>query len=107
MKKLVFLCLFVSFLSGCTKDGAPVSAFLNFDKDVVSVNNGVKADRTGSACTYSVWPWLTVGDSSVESAKKDALISKVSTVDKSHFSVFTWSPAGWFVKTCTVITGEQ
>jgi hypothetical protein len=105
--KLSFLSLIlVSLISGCTKDGAPVSAFINFDKNAVSVDNQVKPKLSGSSCSYALWPWATFGDSSVEAAKSNANISKVATLDKSHFSIFTWSPVGWFVRSCSVVSGE-
>ncbi len=105
--KLIFVSIFLSLMiSGCTKDGAPMSFFLNIDKNSMFNDNNVKPKVSGSACTYSVWPWATVGDSSTNSAKDNAGISKISTIDKSHFSVFTWSPAGWFIRNCSVVTGE-
>jgi hypothetical protein len=106
-KKLILLSLVCLIsLTSCTKDGAPVSLFFNVDKSAISVDNNVKPKLSGSACSYSVWPWATVGDSSIGAAKNSAGISKVSTLDKNHFSVFTWSPAGWFIRTCSVVTGE-
>lgn len=109
MKKttIAILSLIILSVSSCTtNDGAPVSLFLNMDKTSISSDNQVKPKLSGSSCSYSIWPWATIGDSSVNSAKDNAEISKISTLDKSYFSIFTWSPAGWFVRTCTVVTGE-
>ena len=109
MNKLKLTCfslLAMLLISSCTKDGAPTSIVFNADKTAISVDNNVKPRLSGSACSYSIWPWATIGDSSVNSAKDDAGISKVATLDASHLSVFTWSPVGWFVRTCSVVTGE-
>lgn len=107
MKKLALISILSIFLvTGCTKDGTPTSFFLNVDKTAVSVDNNVKPKRTGSACSYAVWPWVTLGDSSVNSARNNGRIKKVATLDKSHFSVFTWTPAGWFIRTCAEVSGE-
>lgn len=106
IKSTCLLLVSVLLLSSCTKDGAPTSIFFNIDKSAISVDNNVKPKLSGSACSYALWPWATIGDSSINSAKASANISKVATLDKGHFSAFTWSPAGWFVRTCTVVTGE-
>ncbi len=107
MKKIILTSLLTAFLAtSCTKDGAPTSLVFNVDNSAVFVDNDVKTKRSGSSCSYAMWPWATVGDSSIGAAKNSAGISKIATLDKSHLSIFTWSPVGWFVKTCSVVSGE-
>ena len=57
--------------------------------------------KTGEACAMSILGIVAVGDASVEAAKAEGGVSKVSTVDYAQFGIL-----GIYANTCTVVKGE-
>ncbi len=106
MKKLISLILCSSLLlSGCASL-QPVGViysggdFYN-GATVVSANERITHSKTGKSCAMSVLSLVAVGDNSVESAKKDGMITRVSSIDYRVDNVL-----GVYGTYCTIVKGE-
>ena len=101
MGKYLFLAASLGFLSSCTM--VTNSGTGNIFTDVVepiSVDNGVRPVKHGEACQTSVLGIISTGDASIEAAKKNGGITRVSTVDVKKNHVLIYGTA------CTVVKGE-
>lgn len=58
-------------------------------------------NKTGTACTQNYVGVVTMGDSSIEAAKKAGGISRVSSVDYEYFTIL-----GFYGKVCTIVKGS-
>ena len=67
-------------------------------------DNSVKTEKRGIACVTNILGLITYGDSSVEKAKKDGRITKVTFVDASYKDFQWYIP--FFQKGCTMVKGE-
>lgn len=102
MKKIVLTILAVSatFLSGCSV--SPVTGAVNVAKwDGPVSNPGVQSLKSGQACAKSILGIVAYGDASIETAKKNAGITKVATVDHETLNVLYF-----YGQYCTVVYGE-
>jgi hypothetical protein len=102
MKKLL-LVLMLSTLSGCAfplTSAGPGFLFTN-TKEGVSVNNEVKAERSGEACQINIIGLIAVGDASIEAAKNKSGILSVAAVNRSFFGIL-----GIFSQACTIVSGR-
>jgi hypothetical protein len=91
-------------MTGCALAPTPVgSGFLFTDvKGPVAVDdNNTGYVKKGEACATNVLGLVATGDASIETAKKVAGISNVSSISSDQFSIL-----GLFSKYCTVVTGE-
>ncbi|MDR1008707.1 MAG: TRL-like family protein [Rickettsiales bacterium] len=84
-------CAFVPTESGRTSLGTIRTPVLATD------NAGSK---TGRACSSNTLGFYGVGDSTIETAKKKASITRVASVDKEVNGYLFYS------ETCTIVTGE-
>ena len=102
MKKILGLATAVSLvsLSGCSI--SPVTGAVNVAKwDGAVSNPEVNVEKSGEACAHSVLGLVAFGDASLETAKKNAGITKVATVDHRTLNVLYFY-GGY----CTVVYGE-
>ena len=74
------------------------------DTQSYSIDNSVKATKTGTACVNNVLFLVAIGDSSIEAAKRNGEITKVAFVDTSYNDFWFYYP--FFQKGCTVVKGE-
>ena len=70
----------VALLSGCAST-IPQGSFFTDVKVPVSAAEGVASLKTGKSQCKSFFGVVTVGDASIEAAKKNGGITRVSTVD--------------------------
>ena len=88
LKKTLPIAILLSVFSGCVS--SPVNGALYTSTihsglgDGGIVNDSVKSEKTGTATCTSVLGMFAFGDCSVDAAKKDGKITKVSSV--SHES---------------------
>ena len=83
MKKQIVLLSAIAgaaLLSGCAST-IPQGSFFTDVKVPVSAAEGVASLKTGKSQCKSFFGVVTVGDSSIETAKKNGGITKVATVD--------------------------
>ena len=89
MKKILSLIALSIIISSCVQQTSNgVSSGLIYtswkDRDPVSrIDNSVQVNKSGKACVKSFAGLISTGDSSIEAAKKNGGISKVSYVDRS------------------------
>lgn len=97
------LLLVAGMMAGCATAGSRNGIGLVFTdvKDTVMATTNVAKSKKGEACATNVLALASTGDMSVETAKRNGGITKVSSIDYSQFSVL-----GIFAKTCTIVTGE-
>lgn len=88
-------------LGGCATTVSPVIGAINVSKWNGTVSNpGVSSAKSGEACAQSLFGLFAFGDASIETAKKNAGISKVATVDHSTTNILVYG------QYCTVVYGE-
>lgn len=83
MKKQIVLLGAIAgsvLLSGCAST-IPQGSFFTDVKVPVSAAEGVASVKTGKSQCKSFFGVVTIGDASIETAKKNGGITKVSTVD--------------------------
>ena len=103
-KALLTLPLLSLMVTGCAFAPTPVGSALIFTdvKGPVAVDdNNTGYAKKGEACATNVLGLVATGDASIETAKKVAGISKVSSVSSDQFSILFL-----FSKYCTIVTGE-
>lgn len=97
------MALSVVFVTGCATVASPVGAgFIYTAVDgPVALTENVGSRKTGKACASNVLGLIATGDASIDKARRNGEIAKVSTVDHNSFSLlFLYS------KFCTVVRGE-
>ncbi len=106
MKKLALLVSLSLLLASCaqTRSGVSSAALVTVWSDTISgsVNNSIEFNKSGSACVINVLGLVSVGDSSVEAAKKDGSVTKIAVADTTYFNFLF----GLFQRGCTVVKGE-
>lgn len=97
---LAVLSLALLTVSGCSV--SPVAGAVNVAKwDGAVSNPGVQSLKSGEACAQSILGLVAFGDASIETAKKNAGITTVSTVDHATLNVLYF-----YGQYCTVVYGE-
>lgn len=100
MRNLSVLSLLV-LLTSCASVAPTGGALFHDIKYGLNATTNTEATKRGEACQTSVLGLVGSGDASINSAKKDAGITQVSSVDASSFSVL------WFYnKYCTIVHGK-
>lgn len=107
---LVIAVIAVTFLVGCI--GAawqPPSGLIYTDASginpstEVQSSDGVRAGKkSGTACAEGYLGLVSTGDMSLETAKKNAGITRVDTLDYQTKSILF----GLYARNCTVVSGE-
>ena len=104
------LLLLPLLLAGCvqTYTGMGTGLVYNSIKDkayYTEVDNTVKSVKSGSSCTTAILGLVSFGDSSLETAKKEGNISKISFIDKKNKDIrLIWLPL--YAEGCTIVHGE-
>ena len=90
----------IASMTGCSV--SPVMGAINIAKWDGNISNpAVASQKNGEACAHSVLGLIAFGDASIETAKKNAGISKVATVDHRTTNILYFY-GGY----CTVVYGE-
>ena len=78
-----------------------VDTLNKYEDGPVTVTENVGSKKKGEACASNVLGLFATGDASIEKARRQGDVAKVSSVDHSSFSLlFLYS------KFCTVVHGE-
>lgn len=102
MKKIVGLMGLAILLTGCAGNMSPVGFGLITDvKGPITATDNTVGSKSGSACAQNILGLYASGDASILSAKQNAGIRKVATVDYSSNGIYPF-----FGKTCVMVTGE-
>lgn len=109
MKKILSLIALSIVVSSCAQTSNGVSSGLIYtswkDRDPISrIDNSVQANKSGKACVKLLAGLISTGDSSIETAKKNGGISKVSYVDRSLEAFNVYIPI--FQEGCTIVHGN-
>ncbi len=91
-------------LSGCAMVMGPVMGawYTDVKGPVTATGQPSKGDRSGEACATSILGLIATGDASIETARKNAGVTKVTAVDMSGSSIL-----GIYAKYCTVVYGSK
>lgn len=103
MKKLLLTSVVIAgalSMSSCATY-QPQGAIYNDATMAVAANPGVQATKTGKACANSYVGLIATGDASVETAMKNAGITKVATMNQHTNNIL-----GVYGEYCTVVTGQ-
>lgn len=105
MKKLMALSLAVtvSAVSGCAVVGAPVSngMIVTNLKGPGHATTSVDATKQGTGCATNILGLFASGDASIDTAKKSARITEVSSVDYQSNSLL-----GIYARFCVIVRGK-
>lgn len=89
------------FVVSCASTGPQGGVLFHDIKYGKYANENTETSKKGEACMSSVLGLFSFGDASIEAAKRDSGISKVSSVDASSLSILYF-----YNKYCTVIRGN-
>lgn len=111
MKKVLLSIVALFLIASCNSTSTGVSGGLVYnnwkDRDLTNdgrIDNGVSALKKGEACVENILGLVAFGDSSLEAAKKEGRITKVSNVDRTYTSFSFYIP--FYQKGCTVALGR-
>jgi hypothetical protein len=105
MRRLLSLVVLAVFslvaISGCgfVADG-PFGWVYTNSKTPIAIGTAKVGEKVGKACIHSFFGAVSVGDASIDSAKRKAGITDVYTVDRENLSIF-----GTYTRQCTVVSG--
>ena len=89
-------------LSGCASFRAPVSGWLYSQVTYPVMATGEAAgNRIGKACSNSVLYTIAMGDSSVETARRNGAITNIVSIDETFENILFI-----YAKSCTVVRGR-
>lgn len=101
MKKLFALAAASLMLSACATPRTEVgNALFSMTKQPMLVTGNGGASKVGRACATNILGLYISGDMSIEAAKKNGRITKVSSVDKEIKSYAVYA------EVCTVVKGN-
>lgn len=103
MKKVSFALAAASLLllAGCQTPYSGGFIYNNYDAPVSVRDNATDCSKRGESSMVNILSYFAVGDASVGTAKKNANITEVSSVDVNFQSLL-----GIFAKTTTVVCGK-
>lgn len=102
MKMNICSLVLMSFiLVGCASVGPTGGVLFHDIKYGIDATPGIEAKKRGEACQSSILGLVGTGDASIDTAKKFAQISEVSSVDATSMSIL-----GLYNKYCTVVHGK-
>ena len=105
IKNLIIISITAAFLSSCQYyDVQGISPRLNPATQEI-YDNKVENQAKGEACVYNILWLFAVGDSSIETAKKNGNIQNISYVSTNYKHLILQIPL--FQKGCTVVYGKQ
>lgn len=103
MKLVLGILICVSFLlTGCVTTDVGSGCIFTSVKEGKSATSSTSARKTGIACAKNVFGAFAWGDASIDAAKKNGGIKKVSSVDRDVFTIF----GSLYSKSCTVVKGK-
>ncbi|MDD2941534.1 MAG: TRL-like family protein [bacterium] len=102
MKKSLLIAP-ILLLSACATPlpGVGPGAIFTETTEAVSANNNIPSTRRGEACATNILGIVSTGDSTVDTAKRQGGITRVSSIDRSFYSIL-----GVYAKACTIISGN-
>ncbi|MDR1691264.1 MAG: TRL-like family protein [Rickettsiales bacterium] len=101
MKKLLTLSV-ATLLAGCAYTSQPLSSgALATSVSVPLIATSEASTKTGTACAKNILGLVTSGDASIEAAKKEGGITRVSSVSLENSGFL-----GLYAQSCTVVSGN-
>ena len=102
MKYLSIVCLFAC-LTGCASAGGGRLGFALIGSNIEGqmATTETNASKTGEACASNILGIVASGDASIDAAKKNGGITKVSSVDFKNTNTFLI-----YAQTCTIVKGN-
>lgn len=102
LMKIATILLCAVWLGGCAVAASPTNGVLLTNvKGPINANEGTDTSKEGKSCAKNILGLVALGDASIEAAKKDGGISKITTVDHTTSRIL-----GLYAQFCTVAYGE-
>jgi hypothetical protein len=99
--KVLSVLVLVSIISGCAMQPQSLGyGIIQNSVDPITATSET-SPKVGKACGYNIFGIYAGGDMSIELAKYNGGITKVSSVNSSVFSIF-----GLIAKRCTIVSGS-
>lgn len=93
MKKLIAVAFAAALLAGCGAVKSPVAGLVYTDvKDGLAVTGNAGSSKVGTAEVHGILGIVAVGDASIQTAAREAGITRIHHVDyqaKSYLGVYT------------------
>ncbi|MEK6707138.1 MAG: TRL-like family protein [Bdellovibrionota bacterium] len=104
MQRIVY-CLFVLlFVSGCATTGMMSStgaaAISSFSEGVTATSAG-QVSKVGRSCSQNILGIVSLGDSSIDAARRNGRISTIAIVDREILNILYL-----YGQSCTVVKGN-
>ena len=88
------------FFTSCASPHMPALYVSSKGNVTTSLARGA-VTKTGEACTVNYIGVVTLGDASIEKARKNAGINKIAYIDNSYTNIL-----GFYQKYCTLVRGN-
>ncbi|MCB0405543.1 MAG: TRL-like family protein [Bdellovibrionales bacterium] len=98
-KKIVGYFIVLAMLSGCAH---PLGALFTGVQYPINATAQPRGDKMGEACSISILGLIAVGDASIDTARRNGRISKITSVDGTNLTLLGFL----FAQQCTVVRGK-
>ncbi len=100
MKYINLLALVIIF-SSCAGPAHLPGLYMDTKGNVTTTLARGAVSKTGEACTVNYVGLVSLGDASIETARKNAGIKKIAYIDNSYTNIL-----GFYQKYCTLVRGN-
>ena len=107
MRKVVFCLIVLSLISGfsgCATTGLYSStgaAMISSFSEGVTATSGGQISKVGRACSQNILGIASIGDSSIDAARRNGRISTIAVVDRDILNILFL-----YGQSCTVVKGN-
>lgn len=101
MKKLLLSTIAILGITSCAIVPSETGMTLVGEmKTPITATSNISANKTGKSCSKNILGLVGIGDSSIEKAKKNGRITRVSSVDKEIKAYLVYA------EVCTIVKGN-
>lgn len=98
MARVFTFILAVALLSGCA---FPQGALFTGVQYAIDATAQPRGDKMGESCSIGILGIIAIGDASIDTARRNGRISKITSVDGSYLSIL-----GLFQQFCSIVRGK-
>ena len=99
--KILQLLILASLMTSCASGHMPGLIYTGTKANVTTTLARGAVKKTGEACTQNYLGLVSVGDASIEAARKNGGIKKIAYIDSSYTNIL-----GLYQKYCTLARGN-
>ena len=99
--KTIQMLILGTLLTSCASGHMPGLIYSGTKANVTTTLARGDVTKTGEACTQNYLGLVSLGDASIEGARKNAGIKKIAYIDSSYTNIL-----GLYQKYCTLVRGK-